>query len=232
MISIFSPLQAIFNFVYGLYYSWRAPRFIKWFNKNNKRNIKLLEKSDFYKVDFTDPFEYDNPTISISIPEYVIKYLREIEIPKENTYKNIGFFGVYSFVPFTRGVDLNEQDFEFIARRAIDALLFEYDHPLRLYTTDMASELSFVLQNIILKFLKNQKAPEDVIDCLTDFSKAIQFTDTFDVTFIRPDMTRCFIKGTKFCDLDKENSLRDYLECLKESEIQLSPMNTDPKCIS
>ncbi|KAI5518887.1 hypothetical protein TVAGG3_0527550 [Trichomonas vaginalis G3] len=96
----------------------------------------------------------------------------------------------------------------------------------------MASELSFVLQNIILKFLKNQKAPEEVIDCLTDFSKAIQFTDTFDVTFIRPDMTRCFIKGTKFCDLDKENSLRDYLECLKESEIQLSPMNTDPKCIS
>ena len=114
------------------------------------------------------------------------------------------------FVPFTKGIDLNEEDFNFIAQRAINGILETLNIMTYNYYLYQACELSFILEKLILKYLKKPElnTPEDIISSLSELAKDLRFTDHFRFTFRRPLMT-CLSLPYIFQDSDIAHELSE-----------------------
>lgn len=124
-------------------------------------------------------------TLKITFPSFVIDFLEIIKIPNITEYKGVELEFMHQFLPFTKGIELNDKEFDIIARRALFAVLKEYERYGNIYRGFDACHLGFIIDKLILKLLKNPKfhTPNEVIDCLTECAKLTTFSENFTFLF-------------------------------------------------
>lgn len=176
--------------------------------------IFRLLKNDS-KDEFEDYLQLNpkNRLYIIKFPKYVEDFLHTIKYPEETEYEGMYLIFPFNFLAFTKGIELPEDEFDFIARRAICAVFRYQDLCDYTYTEAYASSLGIVLEKLILKLLMQPEfnTPEPVISFLTKFSKKIQFTDDINsyVRIFHAD-PRLPPVVYNYRDLEKDNPVKNF----------------------
>lgn len=122
---------------------------------------------------------------------------------------------------FTRGCEIDDEDFDLIARLAVKLMLEDPMFRNRIFSSPVTfSPFGFILEKLILKYLIKHNAPENVISFIRDFSKAAQVIDDFFIDFSDPIDSRKYWKGFDYSLLDEENPIVEYLENQKQNKIK------------
>ena len=194
-------LQTMKTYLYDLFYTVRSEVIRNWVNIGRQNKIKY---SDFVRM---TNFE-DSVMFHINIPQDIIHHL-ETEAREVREYKGVYLF--YStFLLFTRGIKLNEKDFDLIAQGAIyEFLNYSKPHSFR-FSYFPIIELGYIIEKLILPYLIKQSASDRIITFLIELSKDIQLQDDFFIGYHRgPNGYREYFQ---YSDLDYFNPVKEQIK--------------------
>ncbi|EAX97230.1 hypothetical protein TVAG_196740 [Trichomonas vaginalis G3] len=194
-------LQTMKAYLYDLFCTVRSEVIRNWVNIGRQNKIKY---SDFVRM---TNFE-DSVMFHINIPQDIVHHL-ETEAREVREYKGVYLF--YStFLLFTRGIELNEKDFDLIAQGAIYQILVNQCSCEFCYSYFTLLELSFIIEKLILPYLTKRKAPKDIIKVLEEISKDIQLKDDFWIGSY-PD-PHDYTVNFRYSNLDQFNPVKEQIK--------------------
>ena len=194
-------LQTMKTYLYDLFYTVRSEVIRNWVNIGRLNKIKY---SDYVRM---TNFQ-DSVMFHINIPQDIVHHL-ETEAREVREYKGVYLF--YStFLLFTRGIKLNEKDFDLIAQGAIYQILTNQCSCEFCYSYFTLLELSFIIEKLILPYFIKRNAPKEIILILGKISKDIQLKDDFWIGCY-PDPNG-YVVNFRYSNLDQFNPVKEQVK--------------------
>ena len=218
---LFRLISTIYAYIHEPYISLLSRFFCYWFKERDRDSY--IDPKFCQIIYLYQHGSICGPFYRLNLSENIIEYLKSIYIPEGFRFNGLYVHSIDSFLLFTKGINLYEEDFDNIARLAVGAFLRELEQKSQIYTVYTISEIGFVVEELVLKFLKKPEmnTPDEIISYLLEFSKAAERIPWIIVEFDSKFSTKNF-KQTKFRYNEinySNNPLKIYFELLDKYSI-------------
>ncbi|EAX92925.1 hypothetical protein TVAG_335870 [Trichomonas vaginalis G3] len=195
---------------------------------------QIMEDPEYEYYDLVYPSRYNQ--FEIFVPDFVLDYLKTIEYPKCYKYRGLSIYS-YSpcLVPFTKGIDLTEEDLDSLARISIRTFLKDYDVNDPIFFLEQLCSISVEIDFFVLPFLSKPSvnAPNDIIKFMEIFSKQARIKEDFQYYFAFPydyesetnTKDRCKVLPLfyDYSQLETDNPFKKVLVYLKIIQLDNKP---------
>ncbi|EAX92923.1 hypothetical protein TVAG_335850 [Trichomonas vaginalis G3] len=187
---------------------------------------QIMEDPEYEYYDLVCHSRYNQ--FEIFIPDFVLDYLKTVEYPKCYKYRGLSAHSYSPYlVPFTKGIDLTEEDLDSLTRISIHTFLNEYNVNDPIFFLEELCSISVEIDFFVLPFLSKPSvnAPNDIIKFMEIFSKQARVKEDFQYYFAFPydyesetnTKDRCKVLPLRYdySQLEIDNPFKKVLDCLK-----------------
>lgn len=175
----------------------------------------------------------------VFIPDFVVDYLKTFDYPIFYKFHGVSLSTLLCLAPFTKGIDITEEEFDSLARIAIHLILANSKNRLHKMCTNALCGISVDIEFFVLPFLSKPSinAPKEVIKFLENFSKQARVSENFRYYFRSPyfhelevnnnDQYARILQMYDYSKLETDNPIKRCLDYLKI--IQQDNKSGDPQ---
>ncbi|EAX92922.1 hypothetical protein TVAG_335840 [Trichomonas vaginalis G3] len=196
--------------------------------------VQIMEDPEYEYYDLVCHSRYNQ--FEIFIPDFVLDYLKTVEYPKCYKYRGLSAHSYSPYlVPFTKGIDLTDEDFDSLARISIHTFLNEYNVNNPILRLEQLCSISVEIEFFVLPFLSKPSvnAPKDIIKFMEIFSKQARVKEDFQYYFANPyiDKIEPKINGRRarclplydYSQLETDNPFKKVLDYRKSFHLEDKP---------